>query len=179
MPNKNIEIEYRSRFDRKTFGRVRNFLSRHGRRLGKDDKEVFFYVGKNKVYKVVKNISSRTAKIVLKDARIEKKSSFREVEIPIDLARVSEANEFVKSIPGLRFYHDIVRRENFSWRKVEIALKYSQTWGYHAELEVMLSAEDKKKTASKRIRNVASELGIQLMESNDIARFLREAHTNY
>lgn len=174
MP-RTIEIEHRARYGRATHVRLQRFLRRHGRSLGKDDKEVFFYVAPKALYKVVRNISHGTAKLVLKKDRIERASSFDEVEIPIAPRDLAKANELIRSIPKLKPYHDFIRRENFMYKGVEIALKYSKTWGYHAELEVVVSRLSRRAAAEKKIRSAAATLGITLMTTNDIAKFLREA----
>lgn len=171
-----IEVEHRARFNRRMYARLRSYLRRYARSLGQDDKEVFFYVSPKVLYKVVRNISERTAKLVLKKNRIERASSFDETEISISPSDIEKANEFVQSIPRTKLYHDIVRRENFLWHGVEIALKYSRTWGYHAEFEILISSARSKTMANRKIQLVADSLGVRLMTTNDVGKFLQVAN---
>jgi len=171
-----IEIEYRARFNRQEYLRLRKSLRRQARWLGPDDKEVWFYVAPSMLYKVVRNISTKTAKIVLKKNRIERTSSFDETEISIHPQDIDRAKTLISSISHTKIYHEIIKRENYLWHGVEIALKYSQAWGYHAELEIVITSKQKQTAAEKKIRQVADLLGVKLMTTNDIAKFLRTAH---
>ncbi len=170
-----IEVEHRARFSRQKFLAYQKFLRRHARSLGRDDKEVFFYVAPNFLYKVVKNISAGTAKIVFKNNRIERSSSFDEIEIAITQRDIEAANTLLSSMSKTKLYYEKIRRENFLWRGVEIALKYSPTWGYHAEFEVLVASKKMTHEANIKIQSVAKALGIRLMTTNDIAKFLRAA----
>jgi hypothetical protein len=65
-------------------------------------------------------------------------------------------------------------RHNFRFQGVEIALKWSEAWGYHAEFEVLLddSASDADRDeASAQIVDVAFELGVTLMSEQELADF--------
>jgi len=170
-----IEIEHRARYGKATHARLLRFLRRHARSLGKDDKHVYFYELPKVLYKVVKDVSHGTAKLVLKKSRIHKTNSFDEVEIAISPNDIGKANEFISAIPGVVPCHDFICRENFMWKGVEIALKYSPRWGYHAELEVVVPGLSRRVAAEKKIRSAAATLGITLMTTNDIGKFLREA----
>lgn len=171
-----IEVEHRARYDKKEHSRLRSFLRRQARSLGHDDQEVFFYASPSVLYKAVKNISHNTAKLVLKKNRIEKASSFDEIEIAISPQDIKKANELLKTIPQVKPYHDSIQRENYRWRGVEVALKYGQTWGYHAELEILISTRRDLARANKKIQQVANALGIKLMTTNNVAKFLRIAN---
>jgi adenylate cyclase class IV len=63
-------------------------------------------------------------------------------------------------------------RHNFEYKGVEIALKFSQMWGYHAELEIVIDDESKKAEADEEIMAVARELGIVLMTQEELKSFI-------
>jgi hypothetical protein len=68
-------------------------------------------------------------------------------------------------------------RHDFHYRGVEIALKHSEAWGHHAEFEVLLDGEPSngdKDGAIARIRQVAAELGVELMSEQELAEFTAE-----
>ena len=62
---------------------------------------------------------------------------------------------------------------------MEIALKWSKTWGYHIELEILVAQSNKKEEAEKQIKQVAKELGIKLMTDAELAEFTKKADEDY
>jgi hypothetical protein len=63
---------------------------------------------------------------------------------------------------------------NFRFRGVEIAVKWSDAWGHHAEFEVFLDDEASataRDEAVARIGVVADELGMHLMTEEELAEF--------
>jgi adenylate cyclase class IV len=62
-------------------------------------------------------------------------------------------------------------RRNFIYKRVELAVKYSNTWDYHVELEQVVSDESEKETAEQAIRDVADELGLSLMTEKELQEF--------
>lgn len=169
-----IEIEFRTMFSKAVHDRLLRFLGRYGRDLGKDDKDVFFYMFPGRLYKVVNNISKQTAKIVLKKNRIGRGSHFEEIEIPIARTDVSKAVSLIDSLGAPETDHEFQARHNYIWRGVEIAVKYSGTWGHHAEFEVVIDDPKKKQAAEEKIHKVAEALGVRLMTDDDLKIFLRQ-----
>lgn len=177
---RNIEVEYRARFGKSEYNRLLNFLTRHAKDIGKDDKDVFFFIMPDKLLKVVNNVSQKTAKIVLKLNKIGRGSDFEELEIPIQQDSVTAA---VKLFKKLRLTDDIMRsfqkRHNLLYKGVEIALKYSKVWGYHAELEIVINDSKNKENADKKIIKIAEELKIRLMSDKGLREFTRQAEARY
>ena len=105
----------------------------------------------DKLLKVVDNISKNNAKIVLKLNKIGKGSDFEEIEIPIGREQI---NDFVKILNALGFtdniMHSFQKRQNYVYKGVEVALKHSEVWGYHLELEIMITDIKEKEQAEKR-----------------------------
>jgi len=151
--NKRIEIEFRSRFDKKRYNKLEKFLKTNAKDLGKDDKNVFFFIFQGKLLKVVDNVSKKTAKIVLKLNKIGHGSDFEEIEIPINPLEVTKT---VKMIRSLNLDGDLMesfqKRHNYFYKGVEIALKYSDHWGYHLELEIMINDTIKKWRLNKKLK---------------------------
>lgn len=174
MPS--IEIEFRSRFDEKKYDELKKFLDKNAEDLGKDDKDVHFFILPDRLAKVVDNKSKGTAKIVLKLQKIGKGIDFEEIEVEIKPSKVSDA---VKLLKNLRNYDTIMntfqKRHNYKYKDVEIALKWSDVWGYHLELEILVDNLNKKENAEKSIREVAKGLGISLMTDEELTEFTRNA----
>ena len=79
----NIEVEFRSMFDKNKYNKLAKFLNANAEDLGKDDKDVYFFIFPDKLLKVVNNISQKTAKLVMKLTKIGHGNAFEEIEIPI------------------------------------------------------------------------------------------------
>lgn len=177
---KKIEIEFRSIFDENDFNRVKKYLDKHAENIGEDDKDVFFFIMPNKLLKVVNNLSKKNAKLVLKLNKIGKGSDFEEIEIPIKQEYI---NDFVRVLTTLEFTDNIMRsfqkRQNYIYKDVEVALKYSEVWGYHLELEIMIDKLEEKEEAEKKIKEVAKELGVKLMTDGELAEFTKKAEKKH
>jgi adenylate cyclase class IV len=177
---KNIEIEFRSIFDEDRYLELRKFLDKKAQNLGEDDKNVFFFIMPDKLVKVVNNISKNNAKIVLKLNKIGKGSDFEEIEIPIFQADIDDA---VKIFSNLEITDNVMqsfqKRRNYLYKGVELALKYSDVWGYHLELEIIINNLDEKQSAEKKIMKIADELGIKLMSDEELVEFTKNAEEKY
>lgn len=184
MKNKNltkkIEIEFRSIFDENRYLELKEFLDKNAQNLGEDDKDVFFFIMPDKLVKVVNNISKNNAKLVLKLNKIGKGSDFEEIEIHI---LQSNFDEMVKLFTNLSITDNIMRsfqkRQNYFYKEVEIALKYSDIWGYHMELEIVINDINNKEAAEKKIKEIANELKIQLMTDQKLVEFTKNAEEKY
>lgn len=170
-----VEIEFRARFDERQRDHLVRRLTQDGTDLGRDDKHIFFYVLPDKLLKVTDNTTAGTAKITLKGSRIGQGSAFQETEFPIAREDVSAAVKLFDELGFGETMHDAVTiRRNFEFMGVEIAVKWSGVWGYHAEFEVLLpdgAEETERESAGSLIADVAAELGVTLMTEQELADF--------
>jgi adenylate cyclase class IV len=171
------EIEMRARFDQATHDRLIAFLHAHGEDLGQDDKHIYFYVLPDQLLKVVDNIAAVTAKISLKGNKIGRGAAFPELEIPIQRGDAARAVQLFNALGLEETMHDAFnQRHNFRYQGVEIAVKWSEAWGHHAEFEVLLDGQPNEvqhAEAAGLIRRVAGELGVELMSEDQLAAFVR------
>ena len=179
MGDKNIEVEFRSRFDKAKYGKVLAFLQKNAKDLGADDKRVWFFVMSDKLLKVTHNVSRKTAKITLKLTKIGHGSSFEEIEFPINEKDVEKAIEVFTAIGHEYLVEPTILRHDFEYKDVELAIKYSKTWGYHMELEVLINSKEHEGGAEKRIRGVADELGVEIMSEEELLRFTQDIEATY
>ncbi|MFE4175085.1 hypothetical protein ACFRR7_24065 [Streptomyces sp. NPDC056909] len=170
-----VEIEMRARFTREDHDQLISRLERDGEDLGCDDKRIYFYVLPEQLLKVTDNIAAGSAKITLKGNKIGQGAAFPETEIAIAKDDVAAA---VRIFNALGFESTMHRaynqRRNFRFRGVEIAVKWSEAWGHHAEFEVLLGDDPSpaaKSEAGDRIAAVADELGVTLMTEAQLAEF--------
>lgn len=179
MEQKQIEVEFRSRFDKAKYDEVLDFLKRSAKDLGADDKRVWFFVMPDKLLKVTHNTSKRTAKITLKLTKIGHGSSFEETEFPIDEQDVEKAVNVFTAIGHKYLVEPTILRHDFEYKGVELAIKYSKTWGYHLELEILIGSKDQEKETEKKIRVVADELGVEIMSEEELLKFTQDVEATY
>lgn len=173
-----FEIEFRGRFDLEKFNALKRYLDEHAESLGPDDKDCYFYIFPDKLLKLVNNISKNTAKISLKLNRIGDGAVFPEMEFYFPR---EEFNTAVKMFDALslpvKIIHEPQKRVNYRYKDCEIALKHSNTWGYHLEIEQLIDSEEKRSDAEAHIREIANELGVRLMSEEELKKFTREAES--
>lgn len=179
MESRNIEIELRSMFDEATYLRLRDFFDKNAKDLGEDDKNVFFFLMPDKLLKVVNNISKKTAKIVLKLNKIGQGSNFEETEIPIDPNDCDKAVKMFTKLGFTDIQNTFQKRHNYLYKGVEVALKYSNTWGYHLELEIVVHDLNDKDISEQNIRKVAKELGVHILSDKELSKFTKKVDTDY
>ena len=150
-------------------------LEQDAQDLGPDDKHIYFYVLPDKLLKVTDNITAGTAKITLKASKIGHGIAFPETEIAIARDDVPAAVRILNALGFETDMHEAFnQRRNFRFRGVEIAVKWSEAWGYHAEFEVLLDDEASsaaQQEASARITSVAEALDVRLMSEQELADF--------
>lgn len=169
------EIEHRAVLTEEAYKMLEKKLTIEATLLGSDDKEVSYYIFPDKLLKVVRNISKGTAKISLKLNTLGTGSSFQEFEVSFP----EDSFETMRSICNSICSPDQVitgtqRRTNYECDGVEIALKWSEDWGYHAEFEIMIPDLSGKEAADARIREVAENLSVPLMTEEEVATFSAE-----
>jgi len=174
-----IEIEFRSMFDQEKYNDIRIFLAKNAKDLGKDNKDVYFFILQDKLVKVVNNISKKNAKIVLKLNKIGKGSDFEETEILIDQNDVEKSVGLFISLGLNEMQRSFQKRHNYLYKEIEFALKYSDTWGHHLELEKMVYDKKDISLAKKQIQKMALELGIHLMTDRELMEFTEKKDYEY
>ncbi|MEU9503905.1 hypothetical protein [Streptomyces sp. NPDC048196] len=170
-----IEIEMRARFGKEARDQLVDRLKRDGEDLGLDDKHIYFYVLQDQLLKVTDNTAAGTAKITLKGSRIGQGAAFAETEFAIAPADVDAAVKLFNALGYEGAMHEASNlRHNFRFDGVEIAVKWSEAWGYHAEFGVLLdddAPDAARAEAAARITDVANELGVTLMTEQELAEF--------
>jgi adenylate cyclase class IV len=166
------EIEHRAVLTEDAYKRLTEELEREAASLGSDDKEVSYYIFADKLLKVMRNVSKGTGRLSLKLNTLGAGSSFQEFEVEFP----EDSFETMKSICSNICTPDQVisgtqRRTDYEYKGVEIALKWSEDWGYHVEFEVMVPSLDEKEAADARIMEVAKSLSVSLMTEEEVGVF--------
>ncbi len=175
-----IEIEFRACFNKEKFDSLKKYLDLNSQYLGKDNKNVFFFIFKGKLLKVVDEISKDRGKIVLKDNKIGHGARFGEKEIFINREKIGDfKNIFLNLDLPCKLMESYQKRDNYLYDGVEIALKYSNDWGHHAELEIVINKEENREKTEKKIKKVARKLDLKLMIDEELRKFTRKAEMEY
>ncbi len=172
MNDKNIqiEVEWRALLTEQEYKRIFNILSAKAQDLGDDNKDVWFYVFDDKLLKVCNNVSKRTAKIVYKSGKIHH-GPLKEIEININPREFDQAARLFSLLGAKSIMRSFQKRHNYLLKGVEIALKYSDHWNYHLEMEIVVDNSEKIVEAEKKIFQTAQELNVTLMTNEEIKNF--------
>lgn len=126
--------------------------------LGENNTESIFYLGGTFHLKVCKQTSKHTAKLALKQSEYGDEFS-QEYELPISFDDAATAEKMMNivlsklpKVPTAQTRHD------FLLDGVEIAVKHSDDWGYHVELEKLVEKDDQIEAALTEIAKVAKSL---------------------
>ncbi|MEU3064937.1 CYTH domain-containing protein [Streptomyces subrutilus] len=170
-----VEIEMRARFTKEAHDQLVVRLKSDGEYLGNDDKHIYFYVLPDQLLKVTDNTAAGTAKITLKGSKIGQGAAFAETEFEISPADVPAAVHMFNALGFETAMHQAFNfRHNFRLDGVEIAVKWSEAWGYHAEFELLLDdgvSDAARDEAQAKITDVAASLGVTLMSEQELADF--------
>ncbi len=174
MNQKTIEIEYRALLTEAEFLTLQSFLKEYAELLGNDNKDTFFYIWNDKVIKIVQNAGTMATKMVLKPGRIGEQSHFEETELKIDPEMFETSKKFCEQLVPEKIMRAFQFRTNYLYKNVEIALKYTQSWGFHVELEIMVESESQKGKAEEEIRNVANEMNLHILDDSELKKLTSE-----
>ena len=173
------EIEFRALLTEQKYQDLLAHLAKTATDLGADDKRVWFFVMPDKLLKVTHNISQKSGKITLKLTKIGAGSSFEEIDIPIAEGDISKSVQLFSELGHEYLLEPTILRHNFLYQGVELALKYSKSWGFHMELEVMITDQAERDEAEQKIRSVAEELDVRIMTDAELRAFTDNIEKNY
>lgn len=174
-----IEVEHRAMISKEKYDELLEFLKSNAEDLGEDDKTTYFFILPDKLLKVVDNISKKSAKIVLKLTKIGHGSDFEEIEIPIAPKDADQVADIFKILGFTDVHKSFQKRQNFIYKGVELAIKYSKVWRHHVELEIMIDDMSRKAGAEEKIKAVAKELGLRLMSQKELKEFTEQVEEEF
>ncbi len=173
-----FEVEFRTKFNKEKFDSLKKFLDANAENLGEDNKDCYYYIFDNKLLKVVNNLSKGTAKISLKLNKIGRGAAFPETELHFPSEQFQMARHIFDSLNlPAKVMHGPQERVNYLYKNCEIALKYSEAWGYHMEIEQVVDSREKQAEAETSIKKVAEELGVSLMSEDELKEFTKQAES--
>jgi predicted adenylyl cyclase CyaB len=176
-----IEVEHRSRISELKYHELLEFLLNHGKDLGENNKFVYHFIFPDKLLNIVNEESKKKAKIALKLGKIGKDESFKETELPIDPKDFETAAQLFRSLgmSDVQVMDSRQIRHDFEYKGVEIAVKHSDSWGHHVELEVLVADSTDIPEAEKKISEIADELGLHIMTKEELKSFTEQMETEW
>lgn len=166
-----IEVELRSLLDEQQYYKLERFLIEHSQDLGEDNKDTHFFIFCDKLLKVTDNITKDNAKITLKLQKIGLGSDFEELEIYFPRKDANKAVRIFNLLGFNNYMYAYQHRHNYRYKNVEFALKYTKSWGFHCEMEIVVDSEQDVPQAMKTIKAVAAELGLSIMTDDELKEF--------
>ena len=167
----NIEIELRALINERKFIELNKFLKKNGKYLGRDNKDTYFFLFSDKLLKVTNDLDKSSAKITLKLNKIGIGSDFKEIEIPIAPKDVEKTVKAFKHLGFDNNQYSYQYRNNYTYKGIEVAVKYTQSWGFHVELEILIDGNEDKNKALSKIKAVAKELELKIMTDAELKKF--------
>jgi adenylate cyclase class IV len=170
-----IEVELRTVFDEEEHRRLEKLLKPYT--IGRDDRHSLFFFYEKGLVKITNYLSKEIVKLSYKNGRAGDGNLVEiEMEIPEDKIVMFEKILDLGKPEQVQIIDQ--NRENFLVDGVEIALKFTESWGHHLEAEIVIEDNQDEKEAEDKIRKVGKKFGIEFMSDKEINDF-RESRTKF
>lgn len=176
---KTYEYEERAFIDESEFLPIKAKLEKIARKVTLDNKISYFYIFPDKNISIAASAEKTVVKY--KAGKIGIGNGFEEHEFAIQPDHLSAA---------LKFFSSVFQRESFPSEQfrinyelpdsIEVALKYTNAWGFHLEVEKVYFAEEdedisaKKDQARDDVDAVSKKLGIEHISDAEMKVFLAD-----
>ena len=162
----NIEVERRALVDEATLRSLAARLKALGAEdIGDDDTETAFYLTDGWQAKVQRRLApGGEAKIAWKSGGNDGSAERQEIELPIAADHIDIARRLMTVLaPQAEVFETVQKRHDYRLDGVGVALKFSEDWQYHVELDMVVDSEAQAAEAGQRIEAMADRLGIKLL----------------
>ena len=160
-----IEVEKKAIVEEADLERIREALTKMGAEdLGKNDTESYFYLHDDYQLKVQIQLSKGAAKIAWKSGGFNGASAREEIELPFPVEQGKNAHKLMdRLLPELKKVRTLQKRHDLKLGDIEIALKWSEQWKFHIELDTNVEDEAGTQNALQELEGLAQKLDIHLM----------------
>ena len=162
-----IEVEKRSIVTRKKYEGMRDQLLALGAEdLGRKDTETIFYVTDTAQLKVQSSSPQNEAKIAWKSGGLDGASAREEIEVRINFDDIASAEALIdRLMRGAKKVPTSQKRHDYRIGELTVAVKYSEHWGYHIEIDEVVEDDKQVAGALQHIQQLADKLGVTLLTS--------------
>lgn len=175
---KTIEVEIRGQITKEKYEWVKRLLHQKSSKEWQDNREAYFFVIPNVNLKISKYLSQSRAKIALK-ASHESKQSAKEIEVGIRPDDTNKALHIFRKLGFTKINKTKQIRTNYIYQGVEIAIKWSEDWGFHFEMECVVDTKDKIVEAKNKLRKLARELSLKPMGEKHIRELIQRINEKH
>ena len=173
------EYEERAFLSEDDFLRIKDYLDKTAKGKEFDNKKSYFFVMPDCNLSVA--VSDAKALVKYKSGQIAKGNGFEEHEFPFDPKSIDEAIGLFTSLAHIQPQQSEQFRINyFLDGDIEIALKYTASWGFHIEIEKVYTAtgeQDKaeqQQIAQNDVEAIVKLLDIKLITLADMDIFSKD-----
>lgn len=173
-----IEVELKGMLSKDEHHKLRDSLNSIARNSERDNKISYFFVTENVILKVTDETSHHRAKITLKIGE-ETQSVLEELEVLIPRECVVTMVTIFKNLGFDKVNRVEQERTNYMLNGVAVALKYTDDWGYHFELETKAQNKHDGKKKRKGLYKLCEDLNIKPMTPEEIAAKIEEINRRH
>ncbi len=155
-----IEVEKKSIVIEDELNRVKKVLSDIGAEdLGENNTVSVFYIHDDYQLKLQIRTSKGDAKIAWKSGGFNGASAREEIELPFSINDAEQAKQLLDRLQtNFKQVKTIQKRHDYKIDGVEVALKWSQNWGFHIELDMDVESESDTTKAPLSLRSLRLNL---------------------
>lgn len=176
---KNIEVEIRGFLTENKYRNLGKYLDENAKSKTIDDRETVFFMIPGATLKIARQLQKNTAKIALKTGQISKGGQ-KEYEIEIKPDAFEEAVDLFKELGFKDIQRTSQKRVDYKYRNwCEISLKWSKDWGYHFEIEKVISKNELMGKTRKKLMEIAKELGLNVISEDEFMEFAAKVDEKY
>jgi len=178
MTLRTYEYEERAFLDENDFLKVKAQLDGISLKISSDNKVSYFFVLPDKNVSIA--VSPYKTVVKYKGGQLGNGGNgFEEHEFAIKPDELPESIDLFTSLLNLEPLKSEQFRINYILPgSIEVALKYTQTWGFHIEVEKLYKADDSEKNEVEKIQakdeidNVGNMLGIKYITDEEMKQFV-------
>ena len=177
------EYEERAFLDEKSFLQIKQSLDEMSEDMWIDNKQSFFYVLPDTNVSIAK--SPKDTKVKYKGGQLGRGNGFEEIEYTIADSSLDDALSIFTKLLNLEPQHSFQFRLNYLLpNSIEVALKYTEMWGFHLEIEKIYTAsssEEKKfkqLACEKALAKLSSTLRIHYITDSEMTHFAEQCKRN-
>jgi adenylate cyclase class IV len=164
------EYEERAFLTEEDFFRVKELLEKQSLTRALDNKLSYFFVLPKQNLSIAQ--SEKKCVIKYKHGTPGIGNGFSEFEIPVDTKDCEQTIGMFKLLLGIEPHLSEQFRINYVLKNnIEVALKYTETWGFHLEIEKTYSEDTDLPLAKQEVEKIANELKIHLITDPEMKAF--------
>lgn len=176
--SKTYEYEERAFLSEDSFGKTKQYLDDNALSKQLDNKQSFFFVLPDVNISIA--ASSTDVKVKYKGGQLGNGNGFEEKEFYIVPESLRDAIAMFSSLLEVSPQESYQFRINYKFdNQIEVALKYTQMWGFHLEVERVYATdatnlEQEKALSAELLDDFANNLGISYITNKEMSEFKKQ-----